>query len=252
MSIIIKNQEEIAHMRHSGQILAEVLELMLEKAVPGVSTAELDRIAEEYILSKEAKPAFKGYQGFPYTLCTAVDEIIVHGFPSEEQVLKEGDLFTVDCGVIYKGLYTDAARSKIIGNKTTPVKERLLATAKRALKEALKLAKPGTDLNEIGTVIEKIVEGEGFHIIHDLTGHGIGRTLHEEPIVLNFDEGRPGPSLAPGMTMAIEPIFSAGTSEMITLKDGWTIITEDRSPSVQVENTILITENGHEVLTEKS
>ena len=237
-------------MRKAGHILAEVLELMLEKAQPGISTAELDRIAEDLIIQKGGTPGFKGYHGFPFTLCTAVDEIIVHGFPSASQILKEGDLFTVDCGVIYKGFYSDAARSKIIGKRTLPVKERLLSTAKKALAKATELATPGRDINEIGSAIGEIIEKAGFHVIHDLTGHGIGRSLHEDPIVLNFDDGKPGPTLSPGMTIAIEPIFSAGTSEMKTLKDGWTIVTADGSPSVQIENTILITPTGNEVLTQ--
>jgi methionyl aminopeptidase len=250
MNIIIKTPEEIELMRASGKILAEVLELMLEKAVVGISTLELDRIAEDLIRQRGGTPAFKGYHGFPFTLCTAVDEIIVHGFPSKDQILKEGDLFTVDCGVIYKEFYSDAARSKIIGSKTTPVKEKLLSTAKKALKKALEIAKPGIQISEMSRAIEKIITEAGFHIIHDLTGHGIGKSLHEDPLVLNFDDGTPGATLRPGMTIAVEPIFSSGSSEMKTLKDGWTIVTADGSPSVQVENTILITPTGNEVLTQ--
>ena len=249
MAIIIKNQEEITQLRESGRILGETLDLVIENAKEGISTAELDKIAEDHIRAHNAKPGFKGFQGFPYTLCTAVDEIIVHGFPSEQQILKEGDLFTVDCGVLYNGLYTDAARSIIIGKKTTPEKERLIATAKKALKAATKVAQPGNHLNEIGKAIQNIVEAAGFYTIHDLTGHGIGRNLHEDPIILNYYEGDPGTILKPGMVIAIEPIFSTGSSDMRTLTDGWTIGTADNSPSVQQENTILITENGNEILT---
>jgi len=250
MSITIKNEEEIKIMRESGQILAEALERTLKQVKPGISTWELDKFAEEFILSKGAKPAFKGYQGFPGTLCTAINEVIVHGIPRKDEFLKEGDLFTIDCGVLYKGFNTDAARSIGVG-KISEEKERLLKTAKMALSKAIDLAKPGTHIGELSKVIQETIENSGFKVIHDLTGHGIGKALHEDPIILNYNDGNLGPMLKAGMTVAIEPIFSVSTSEMTTLSDGWTIITSDRSCSVQQENTILITKNSCEVLTEK-
>ncbi|MBI4231811.1 type I methionyl aminopeptidase [Candidatus Peregrinibacteria bacterium] len=248
MAIPIKNSEEIKAMRESGKILAEVLEECIKRAKPGVSTLELDKFAEEFIIKKGGKPAFKGYHGFPCTLCTAINEIIVHGIPNQNQILKEGDLFTVDCGVIYQGMYTDAARSTGIG-EISKDKNRLLKTAKKALNQAIDLAKPGVHLGKISKEIQKIIEDEGFHVIYDLTGHGVGKTLHEEPIVTNYWDGSPGEVLAEGMCIAIEPIFSTTTSKMKTLKDGWTIVTSDNSPSVQEEHTILITEKGAEILT---
>ncbi len=248
MNIPIKSPEEIAKMRAGGKILAEVLERTMEKAVPGISTYELDRFAENIILERGGKPGFKGYQGFPATLCTAINEVIVHGIPKKNEFLKEGDLFTIDCGVIYEGLYTDAARSKLIGS-CTQEKEKLISTAELALKRAKEKAVPGNHLNEISEIIGKTIEEAGFFVIKDLTGHGVGRCLHEPPIILNFPYKKSGPVLKPGMTLAIEPIFSAGTHNMITLNDKWTIVTDDGSASVQVEDTILITKNGCETLT---
>ncbi len=249
MGISIKNKAEINSMRKGGKILGEVLEKVCEMAKPGVSTYELDQFAENFIRQHGGIPGFKGYQGFPATLCTAINEIIVHGIPNKDQLLKEGDLFTVDCGVILEGFYTDAARSVGVG-KISSEKEKLIKTAYRALGAAIDIIKPGIHLNEIGKTIENIVTKEGFFIIKDLTGHGIGKKLHESPIVLNYWEGKPGPVLKEGMTLAIEPIFSAGTNNMKTLPDNWTIVTADNSASVQVENTILITKTGNEVLTQ--
>ncbi|MFH1284257.1 MAG: type I methionyl aminopeptidase [Candidatus Peregrinibacteria bacterium] len=248
MAIPLKTEYEINSMRRGGKILAEVLESVLSYAKAGVSTYELDRLAENLILAANAKPGFKGYKGYPATLCTSINDIIVHGIPKEDEILKEGDLLKIDCGVIMNDMYTDAARAKGIG-PISPEKEKLIRTAEIALEEAINLAKPGTHLNKIGEKIQEIVEKAGFHIIRDLTGHGVGKNLHEDPIVTNFWEGIPGPVLREGMTLAIEPIFSVGTSEMKTLSDGWTIVTVDGSNAIQVENTILITRNGTEVLT---
>lgn len=247
MDIPIKTEEEIKLMRKSGKILAEVLEECLEVAKAGVSTLQIDEFAEKLIKQKGGKPAFKGYQGYPATVCTAIDEVIVHGIPQANQILKEGDLLTIDCGVIYEGMYTDAARSKGIG-KISPEKERLIKTAKEALSKAIDLAKPGIHLGQISKTIQETVEEAGFHIIRDLTGHGIGKKLHEEPVVLNYWDGD-GPILKTGMTLAIEPIFSIGTSQMKTLNDKWTLVTIDNSTAVQEENTILITRDGAEILT---
>ena len=248
MAIPIKSAEEIEIMREGGQILGYVLEETLKIAKPGISTFELDQFAENLIRSKNGIPAFKGYHGFPGTLCTAIDEVIVHGIPRKDEILKEGDLLTIDCGVIWKGMYTDAARSVGIG-KVSEEKEKLLKVSKEALKAGIELAQEGKHLNFIGKKIEEIVERAGFYIIHDLTGHGIGKNLHEEPIVLNFWSHDKGPILKEGMIIAIEPIFSTGTHEIKTLDDNWTITTADNSCSVQEENTVLITKNGPQVLT---
>lgn len=248
MQISIKTQEEIEYMRIGGKVLAQTLEEVIKYAKEGVSTGELDKIAEDFIRSKGMLPAFKGFQGFPGTLCTAINEVVVHGIPRNDEVLKDGDLLTIDCGVLYKDFYTDAARSIIIGTASKE-KLRLIKTAKLALDRAIMMAQPGNHVSEISIVIEKTIEDAGFKVIHDLTGHGVGRGLHEEPTILNYWDGSKGPTLKPGMTIAIEPIFSVSASEIITLKDDWTIITKDRSCAVQEENTILITDSGNEILT---
>ena len=251
MAISIKTDKEIAIMREGGKFLAEVLAKTLEKAVPGVSTYELDQFAENFIKQKGPIPSFKGYHGFPGTLCTCINEVIVHGIPKKNAILQEGDLFTIDCGILYKGLHTDAARTKEIG-KVSKEKSKLLKTAKIALTKAIDMSKPGNHVGDISKIIQETVESAGFHIIKDLTGHGIGKKLHEPPQILNHWDGSPGPMLKTGMTLAIEPISSTGTSKMKTLKDKWTLVTTDGSCAVQVENTILITPRGAEILTSQN
>jgi len=248
MQIIIKNFEEIILLRESGKILAETLKATANFAKEGMSTLDLDIFAETFIKERGGKPAFKGYHGFPGTLCTSINEEIVHGIPSADRILKNGDLLTIDCGVSYKGLITDSAISIGIG-EISAEKEKLIKTADEALSRAIDTARPGIHLSELSKVIEKTVKDAGFHVIRDLTGHGVGRQLHEDPIILNFFDGNPGPTLKPGMTIAIEPIFSSGTSEMKELDDNWTLVTIDNSCAVQKEHTILITEDGNNILT---
>ncbi|MEK7672505.1 MAG: type I methionyl aminopeptidase [Patescibacteria group bacterium] len=249
MSTNIKTPEEIEYMRHSAKILAKTLEETSKIAKAGMSTLELDEFAEKFIRANGGIPAFKGFNGFKHTLCLAVNEEIVHGIPKKNKILKDGDLLTIDGGVIYKGMYSDAARSIGIG-KIDEQKTRLIKTAYHALYSALDIIKPGLHLNEIGKLIQKIVEKEGFNIVKELTGHGIGRKLHESPTVINYWDGNSGPTLKEGMCLAIEPIFAAGSGKMKCLSDGWTLVTVDGSAAVQVENTILITQNGCEILTE--
>lgn len=248
MAIIIKTDQEIKSMRASGKILAAVLAECCKLAKVGISTYELDKFAEKTILEKGGIPAFKGYHGFPATICTCLNNHIVHSIPQKNEFLKEGDLLTIDCGVIYEGMYTDAARSIGIG-RISAEKEKLIVTANQALNSAIDIAKPGIHVTEISKTIQKIVETAGFHVIYDLTGHGVGRKLHEDPVIANYFVGNKGPILKEGMTIAIEPIFSIGTNYLKTLSDGWTIVTTDGSTAVQAEDTILITKNGNEVLT---
>lgn len=245
--IPIKTREEEQAMREGGQILAETLQLVCAHAKAGISTYELDKIAEEFIRSKNAIPSFKGHNGFPGTICSAIDEIIVHGIPSKTQILKEGDLFTVDCGVTHKGLITDAARSIGIGEVSNE-KKQLIKTAHLALEKGINAARPGNFVGDISKAIEKVIRDAGFKVIRDLTGHGIGRRLHEPPVINNYFAGR-GDQLKPGMTIAIEPIFAVSSGTMIMLEDKWTLVTTDGSCSIQEENTILITKTGNEVLT---
>lgn len=236
-------------MRVSGKILAEVLDECCKLARVGITTYDLDQFAEKLIKANGGIPAFKGYHGFPSTLCTSLNERIVHSIPKKDEILKNGDLLTIDCGVIYDGMYTDAARSIGIG-QISAEKEKLIQTANDALNSAIDLIKPGIHVSDISKTIQKIVENAGFRVIYDLTGHGVGRKLHEDPIIANYFDGNKGPVLKAGMTIAIEPIFSISSNYLKTLSDGWTIVTTDGSTAVQAENTILITKNGHEVLTE--
>lgn len=236
-------------MRISGKILAEVLDECCKLAGTGISTYELDQFAEKLIKANGGIPAFKGYHSFPSTLCTSLNERIVHSIPRKDEFLKTGDLLTIDCGVIYDGMYTDAARSIGIG-QISAEKEKLIQTANNALNSAIDLVKPGIHVSDISKTIQKIVEDAGFCVIYDLTGHGVGRKLHEDPIIANYFDGNKGPVLKAGMTIAIEPIFSVSSNYLKTLSDGWTIVTTDGSTAVQAENTILITKTGHEVLTE--
>jgi len=248
MAIAIKTPEEIENIRTSSKILGKVVDETLKEAKPGVSTKKLDAIAEQLIREKGGLPAFKGYKGYPATICAARNEVVVHGIPSESDILQEGDIFTIDCGVIYKGMYSDHARSIGIGEISSE-KNRLLKAADEALAIGIKAATPGTEVNQIGKAIQSVIEKYGFYVIHDLTGHGIGHTLHEPPLVLNYFENQPSVKLEPGMTIAIEPIFSTSTHDIYTHTDGWTISTKDKSNSVQAEHTILITKTGNEILT---
>ena len=248
MAIPIKTNEELIIMRESGKILGTVLEETVKQAKIGVSTYDLDQFAEKLIREMGGKPGFKGYQGFPATLCTAIDEVIVHGIPRQDEILKEGDLLTIDCGVLYKNMNTDAARSILIGQGDDQTKK-LIKDAYLILDMALEKAKPGNRVCDISKIVEQEVNKAGYHVIRDLTGHGIGYKLHEEPIIPNFWDGQEGPILKPGMTVAIEPIFAIGTGKMKTLDDNWTIATADGSKSIQVEQTIVITQNGNEILT---
>ncbi len=248
MGVTIKTEEEIKKMREGGKILANVLDEICKRAKAGVSTEELDIFAEKFIKKHNAIPGFKGYNGFPSSICAGVNETVVHGVPKKHEYLKEGDLFTVDCGILFGGLYTDAARSIGIG-KISDEKKKLLMTAKEALSRATNICKPGVKVSKLGEVIEETVKKAGFYIIKNLTGHGIGRSLHEDPVILNYKNNEINTVLQAGMTIAIEPIFSVGTEEIKELEDNWTIVTKDGSTSVQEENTILITQNTPEILT---
>lgn len=248
MAIIIKTPEEIESMRKSGKILAAVLEEVCKLAKAGMSTLDLDQFAEQFIRERGGLPSFKGYHGFPGTICASIDEEIVHGIPKANRILKEGDLLTIDCGVTFEGMITDAARSIIIG-KASAEKEKLIKTAYQALSKAIDVVKPGIHVGKISKTIQEVIEKAGFHVVKDLTGHGVGKFLHEAPTILNYYDGNPGPKITAGMTLAIEPIFSAGTSRMRTLSDKWTLVTTDNSCAVQAENTIVVTENGCEVIT---
>lgn len=245
----IKNEREIAAMRAGGRILALILGELTEMIAPGTNTMDLEIRAAELCRNYEVKPAFKGYQNYPYVLCTSVNENVVHTFPNPKTVLRSGDLLSIDCGVIHQGLYTDQAISVIVGSGSVET-EKFLLTAKEALADGIKQARAGNRVGDIGAAIQARVEKNGFSIIKDLVGHGVGFALHEAPQIPNFGLPRQGAVLKAGLTLAIEPIISMGKKgEIKTLANGWDIVTGDGSLACQVEHTVLITSDAAEILT---
>ena len=249
LKISIKDDRELNHMREGGKMLGQILHELEKMIKPGVFTSQLNEKAEEMMKEFKVIPSFKGYQGFPAAICACVNEQVVHGIPGEYE-LKEGDIISVDCGVYHQGLHTDSAITVAVG-KIDENAQKFINTAEKALKRAIETAGPGVRVRTISSVIQDIVEKKGYSVIYDLTGHGIGKNLHEDPIVPNFRDSEPGPMLQPGMTIAIEPIFSMGKPEIKLLRDGWTYVTFDRSLAIQVEHTIAITQKGAEILTKR-
>lgn len=245
--IIIKNNDEIHLMRAAGKIVAETLLLVEKRVKPGVTTAELDRIAEEFITKHGAKPSFKGLYGFPASLCISVNEQVVHGIPGG-YVLKDGDIVSVDCGAYLNGYHGDAARTFPVGNVSEEAK-RLINVTEQSFFKGIEYANVGNRLSDISHAIQSYVEAEGFSIVRDFVGHGIGKKVHEDPEVPNFGREGRGPKLAVGMTLAIEPMVNAGTYRVKTVNDDWTVVTSDNSLSAHYENTIVILPDGPEILT---
>ncbi len=234
-------------MAESCRIVAEVLEGIKENVASGVKTSEIDEFAEEYIVSKGARPAFKGYRGYPATVCTSINEQVVHGIPSSTR-LRDGDIISLDIGVYYKGFYGDAALTLPVGTISAQARRLLLVTEK-ALGTGMEKAVAGNRLSDISSAIQRYVESEGFSVVRNFVGHGIGRELHEEPQIPNFGRPGEGPKLMPGMTLAIEPMVNAGSWEVKILNDGWTAVTKDRKLSAHFEHTVVITKNGYNILT---
>ncbi|MBE3604785.1 type I methionyl aminopeptidase [bacterium] len=252
--ITLKNSEEIAVMRQASRIVAEVLAEVAAAARPGVSTLELDRLAEELTLKKGARPAFKGYRPhdveYRHSLCVSINEEIVHGIPKAGRKLKPGDIVGLDFGVVYKGYYGDAARTVAIG-KVSPQAERLMRVTRDALYAAIEQARVGNRISDIGRAVQRLAEDAGFSVVTDFAGHGIGRKLHEDPQVPNyFRAGMPNPRLQEGMVLAIEPMVNEGTAELEIMDDGWTAVTADRKLSAHFEHSIAITAAGPEILSE--
>lgn len=245
--ISIKNHDEIAIMRKAGRIVAETLLLLQKEVKPGVTTANLDRMAEEFITKHGAKPSFKGLYGFPSSLCISVNEQVIHGFPGA-YVLKEGDIVSIDCGASFDGFHGDAARTFPVGNISVEA-QRLIDITKESFFQGIKFAKKGNKLTDISHEIQSYVEAAGFSVVRDFVGHGIGRKVHEDPDVPNFGKSGKGPKLLEGMILAIEPMVNMGTYKVKTLKDGWTVVTADFSLSAHYENTVAILSDGPEILT---
>jgi len=248
MAVTIKGDNEIALMREAGRLL-EIVHEELEKAIrPGISTKELDQIAEKKIRELGCIPNFLNYNGFPASICSSVNEEVVHGIPSNQRVLKEGDIISVDTGLIYKGYHSDAARTHAVGAISKEA-QRLIEVTKQSFFEGIKYAKAGNHLFDISKAIGEYVEGFGYGVVRDLVGHGIGTKMHEDPQIPNFEQRRRGLRLQPGMTLAIEPMINEGRPEVCWLDDDWTVVTDDGSLSAHYENTVLITEGEPEILT---
>jgi len=245
--IIIKSSREVEQLKRSNAIVAEVFEKLKGMISPGVTTKKLDEVAEEYILSKGARPAFKGYKGFPATLCISINEEVVHGIPSQRR-LKEGDIVSLDVGVNFVGYFGDAALTLPVG-EIDPEAKRLIDVTEKALAFGIEKAKIGNRLFDISYAIQRWVESHGFSVVRDFVGHGIGRDLHEEPQVPNFGAPHQGPRLEKGMVFALEPMVNEGTHEVKVLSDGWTVVTADGKRSAHFEHTIAITDDGAEILS---
>ncbi|MBI4352603.1 MAG: type I methionyl aminopeptidase [Candidatus Omnitrophica bacterium] len=245
--ISIKTQEELEVMRRAGRMTAEVLRLLQTEAKPGVATRKLDEIAEEWIRSEGGEPAFKGYYGYPASICASVNEEVVHGIPGF-RVLKEGDIVGIDVGVKLDGFCADAARTLAVG-VIEAESRRLMEVTQEALAEGIRRAVEGNRLQDISWAVQSCVEGHGFSVVREYVGHGIGRELHEEPQVPNFGKPHTGPLLVAGMTLAIEPMVNMGTFQVEVLSDGWTVVTKDRRRSSHFEETVIVGTKEAEVIT---
>jgi methionyl aminopeptidase len=245
--IIIKSSREIEQLRRPNAIVAEVLQRLRKAVVAGVTTRELDQISEEVILSMGAVPAFKGYRGYPASLCASINEQVVHGIPNQRR-LKEGDIVSLDVGANLNGYFGDAAITLPVGS-VDPEAQRLLEVTERALTLGIEKARKGNRLFDISHAIQGWVESQGFSVVRDFVGHGIGKSLHEEPQIPNFGSPHQGPRLEEGMVFALEPMVNEGTYEVKILSDGWTVITADRKRSAHFEHTIAITDGNPEILT---
>ncbi|MGD0278646.1 MAG: type I methionyl aminopeptidase [Smithella sp.] len=246
--VILKLPDEIEKARASNRIVAEVLSKLREKVKPGVRTRELDKFAEEIAKKRGAKPAFKGYHGYPYSLCISVNEVVVHGMPSEESVLEEGDIVGLDFGVYYQGFFGDATITLPIG-KVTEKALRLIQVTEQSLYAGIEQAKDGNRLGDISAAVQCVVEDAGYSVVRDFVGHGIGKNLHEDPQIPNFGKKGRGIELKRGMILAIEPMVNAGKYKVKVLPDGWTVITEDGSLSAHFEHSVAITDNGPDILS---
>ena len=247
--ITIKSAREIETMAAAGRILAETLALISSRVEPGVSTEQLDELAEEYIRSHPgARPSFKGLYDFPKSLCTSLNDEIVHGIPSPARILQDGDILSVDCGVCMEGLHADSATTVPVG-EISPETERLLRVTRAALDAGIRAAVLGNYVGDIGHAVQSTAEAAGYSVVRDLVGHGIGTSFHEEPQIPNYGMPKRGRRLVAGMTLAIEPMVNAGSHEIKTLSDRWTIVTSDGSMSAHFEHTVVIEDRGTRILT---
>jgi methionyl aminopeptidase len=250
LAVVLKSSQEIEKMRRAGQVVREVLELVRGLVRPGATTLDLEKAAEERTVKLGARAAFKGYHGFPCVLCTSVNSEVVHGIPSAKRILKEGEIVSVDFGAFVDGYCGDAAITVPVGEKIDPQTARLMKVTERSLYAAIDVVRPGATLGDVGSAVQRVVEAEGFSVVRDFVGHGIGMHMHEDPQVPNFGEAGRGMKLRAGMVLAIEPMVNAGKPDVVVLGDGWTTITADGSMSAHFEHSVAVTANGARILTE--
>lgn len=248
MAVTIKSPREIELMRKAGEILAATHEELKAALHPGMSTLDVDRLGEKIIRGYGCIPSFKNYNGYPASICVSVNDEVVHGIPNKHRILQEGDIVSLDAGVIYKGYHSDAARTYGVG-KISPEAQKLIDVTKQSFFEGIKFAKAGNHLNDISKAIQEYAESFGYGVVRDLVGHGIGTHLHEDPEVPNFAMKRRGLLLSPGMTLAVEPMINGGRPDVVWMDDDWTVVTDDNTLSAHYENTILITEGIPEILS---
>ena len=246
--IIFKSPEEIDKMRKAGQIVARTIERLKGAVAPGMSTAHLDALAEQEIRTAGAVPSFKGYRGFPGTICTSLNEQVVHGIPGK-RAIKEGDILKLDVGAVWEGYHADSAISMFVGEPPSNIAEKLVRVTEESLEAGISMLQPGARLSDVGHAVQQVVEGAGFACVREYAGHGVGRALHEDPQVPNYGEPGRGPLIRPGLVVAIEPMVNVGDWRTRLLADRWTVVTADRSLSAHFEHTIAVTEAGPEVLT---
>ena len=250
MAIMIRTPREIEKMRRSGAVVRQVLEHVQAAVKPGATTLDLERAAERKIAELGAAPAFKGYRGYPCVLCTSINEEVVHGIPSAERVLRSGDLVSIDCGVVMDGYYGDSAVTVAVGDTVAPGAQRLMDVTRASLERAIAVVRAGATLGDIGAAVQEVVEADGFSVVRDFVGHGIGTRMHEEPPVPNYGQRGAGAKLRIGMVLAIEPMVNAGKPEVQVLHDGWTAVTQDGSLSAHFEHTVAVTDEGVAILTQ--
>ena len=250
MAIVCKSQAEIEKMRRSGHIVRQILDELRRLVAPGVTTMDLEKASAAKIKELGAKPAFKGYYGYPCVLCTSVNEEIVHGIPSSKRVLKAGDIVSIDCGVVLDGYYGDAAITVAVGDSVSPERQKLMEVTEQSLYKAIEQVKLGNTISDIGGAVQEFVEANGFSVVREFVGHGIGTKLHEEPQVPNFRSRGAETRLREGMVLAIEPMVNSGRPEAKVLEDKWTAITADGSSSAHFEHCVAVTRNGPLILTQ--
>jgi methionyl aminopeptidase len=246
--ITIKSRAEFEVMRRAGRLVAETLERLEAAVKPGVSTGELDKIAYEHITKSHGIPSFKGYHGFPASICTSVNDEVVHGIPSKRRVLEEGDIVSIDCGAIIDGWHGDAALTVAVG-QTTPDMKRLMQITQESLAKGIEMVQPGKRMGDVSAAIQRYAEDHGYGVVREYVGHGIGREMHEEPQVPNWGSPGRGVLLKKGMALALEPMVNAGKADVRVLDDRWTVVTKDGKWSAHFEHTVAMTDNGTEVLT---